>query len=326
MEELVNELWNYISGEVNDQMLKQRIYIICSNFDIKKKETELSVYTCEDYNTQILKKFIIGKAVKGLTERTIRHYETTLKMVFNVIQKQADMITADELKLYLAKRQVYDKVSSVTVGNEYRVLSSFYNWMNVEDIIQKNPMLKVEKPKVRKIKKKAFSTLECEMIRNGCRNSRERAIVEVLFSTWCRVSELAQMNISDIEGDELTILGKGKKERIVYLNAKAQLAIKNYLDEREDDTDYLLCSLDKPYDRLKVSGVEIVIRNLGKRIGVDNCHPHRFRRTGATLALKGGMPIEKVSYILGHESIETTQIYLDINEEEAKLAHKKYVV
>lgn len=326
-DELVGELMIALAGYgIDDDSIRQKIIIVCSNYEIQKKETELSIYTCEDYNMEILKRYLISKTVKGLTDRTLKYYRTQLIYILDRVQKPIDSITADDLKLYLAKRQINDKVSSRSVGNEWRILSAFFGWLHREEIITKNPMFKVERPKERKVKKKAFTNMECERIRNGCKQLRDRAIVEVLLSTWCRVSEVEQMDINDIEGDEITVIGKGKKERTVYLNSKAQLAIQNYLESRVDDKPYLFCSYDKPYERLGTSSIEKMLRELGRELKIDNVHPHRFRRTGATLALRGGMPIEKVSYLLGHESIETTQIYLDTNEDEAKAAHKKYVV
>lgn len=327
MDELLKEVCVlFQSRDVYDNEIKSELILILSNYEISKKSTELTLYDCEDYNAQIIKKFLINKTVAGVTERTIQFYQTQLKFTFSRIDKPINQITADDIKLYLAKRQIQDKIGDVTAGNEWHVLSSFYGWLHREELIERNPMHKVDRPKQRKKKKKAFSSMECELLRNSCENLREKAIVEVLFSTWCRVSEVEGMDISNIEGDSLTVLGKGRKERTVYLNSKAQLAIKNYLEDRNDSNTALFVSFDKPHDRLLKSSIEKTVREIGKRAGVENVHPHRFRRTGATIALRSGMPIEKVSFLLGHESIETTQVYLDINEDEVKQAHKKYVV
>ncbi len=314
------------SQNAYDESIRTKLTLILGNYEIRKKSTELTIYDHDDYNEQVIKKFIISKTVAGMTERTIKYYSSLLNFIFERISKPINLITSDDIKLYLAKRQVWDKISDTTAGNEWRILSSFYGWLHKEEIIEKNPMFKVDKPKQRKKKKKAFSSMECELIRNACKDVRERAVIEVLFSTWCRVSEIQQMDRTDIEGDSMTVLGKGEKERTVYLNSKAQLAINNYLESRKDDNVALFVSHDKPYSRLSKSWIEVMCRELGKRAGVENVHPHRFRRTGATMALRGGMPIEKVSFLLGHESIETTQIYLDMNEDEAKQAHKKYVI
>lgn len=327
MDELLKELCVLLqSCGVYDDNIRAKLIIILGNYEISERNTELVLYDCEDYNAQIIKRFLINKTVAGMTEKTIKFYRTQLIFVFSRIDKPINQVTPDDIKLYLAKRQIQDKIGDVTVGNEWRVLSSFYGWLHREELIEKNPMYKVDKPKQRKKKKKAFSSMECELIRNACENLREKAIIEVLFSTWCRVSEVEQMDILDIDGDSLTVVGKGKKERTVYLNSKAQLAIKRYCESRNDNSAALFVSFDKPYNRLLKSSIEKTVREIGKRAGVDNAHPHRFRRTGATVALRSGMPIEKVSLLLGHTSIETTQIYLDINEDEVKQAHKKYVV
>lgn len=311
---------------VYSEDLRMKLVLVFDGYEISEKVTGIVPYNSEGYNEKIINLFIMNKAVKGLTERSLHFYRTTLTKILNVIQKPANMVSADDIKVYLARRQLIDKVTDVTCHNEFRVLSSFYEWMLRDEQIEKNPMHKVDEPKVRKKKKKAFSTMECELIRSACLDDRERAIVEVLFSTWCRVSEVAGIKISDIKNDSVTVTGKGEKERTVYLNSKAKLAIETYLDSRSDDSPYLFVSMNKPYKALDKGWIEKIVKAIGERAGVENVHPHRFRRTGATLALKTGMRIELVSGILGHESIETTQIYLDINEDEMKQAHEKYVV
>lgn len=308
-----------------DDVIKAEFTIALDGYEVTEKCTEVAMYEYEGYNEEMIKRFLIAKTVAGLTSRTISFYRNQLFFTFDRINKPINAITSDDIKLYLAKRQLQDHLTSASLGNEYRVLGSFYGWLHREELIDKNPMFKVEKPKHRKQKKKAFSEMECELLREGCETLRDKAIIEILFSTWCRVSEVYQMDIMDIENDEITVIGKGKKERIVYLNSKAQLAIKNYLDSRTDSNPALFVSYDKPYDRLGVSTYEKMIRELGKKLNIPNAHPHRFRRTGATMALRGGMPIETVSHLLGHESLETTQIYLDVDEQDMKLAHKKYV-
>lgn len=242
-------------------------------------------------------------------------------------------------------------MAKTTANNERRNLSAFYTWLQKEEILLKNPMSKIEVIRATKLKKKAFSLMELEQIRKSCRTNRERAMIETLASTWCRVSELVEIRIQDIHDGKCTVHGKGDKYRDVYLNARAQLAIQSYLTERKDSNPYLFPKsfmtsvTDSNYEMRKyrakwytnpklVSGsehtdksqVEKICKTLGKRAGVENVHPHRFRRTGATMALRQGMPIMLVSKLLGHESIETTQIYLDISDSELEAAHRKYVI
>lgn len=249
----------------------------------------------------------------------------------------------------MAIRSQRDKVSKVTINNERRCLSSFFSWLQTEEILLKNPMAKVERVKVTREKKKAFSLMELEKIRAACRTARERAIVETLISTWCRVSELTGIRISDIHDGTCTVHGKGDKVRDVYLNARSVLALETYMKERSDGNPYLFpgavegyiqaskggrCAADWYKDPGLVSetapldkgSIESIVRRIGKISGVDHVHPHRFRRTGATMALRAGMPLIQVSKLLGHESIETTQIYLDISDAELEAAHEKYVI
>lgn len=304
--------------------LKNKMVILLSEYDVNKRMTEVAVYH-GDVNKQLLTKFLMSKTVAGCTKRTLGFYQNELSKILEKIGKAATEITPDDIRLYLAIRQAKDGVSRTTASNEWRALSSFYAWLQREEIVLKNPMNRVESIKPEKKKKKAFSEMEVEKIREGTRNLRDKALVEVMFSTWCRISELAGMKISDIEGNSMTVLGKGRKERVVYLNSKAMLALDKYIKSRDDGNDALFVSLQKPHETLDIPGIGIAIRGLGRRLGIENCHPHRFRRTGATMALRSGMPIAQVSQILGHESVATTQIYLDISEKEARQAHEKYV-
>lgn len=325
-EELIQELLVYMSSKgVSLESAQSEMILILDKYEISKRETEIVEYCNEEYNQKIIGAFLVNKTVAGLTEKTLKQYKLILNKVFDTLNKPVNLIDSNDLKLYIATRQVKDKVSNVTVSNEWHILSSFFAWMTAEEIIMRNPMLKVTCPKKRKQKKKAFSDMEVELLRNSCETLRDRALVEVFLSTWCRVSEIAQMDILDINGDEMTVLGKGQKERIVYLNPQAQLAIRCYLSTRTDNNPALFVGSKKPYNRLTKEAIENVVKKLGASAGVENVHPHRFRRTGATHALRRGMRIETVSHILGHESIKTTQIYLDIEESEAKQAHMKYV-
>lgn len=325
MDELLNDIC-FMLQSVNkyDELTRQRLVILMSRYKIERASTEVAIYE-GDVNEKLINTFLLNKKVKGCTERTIQSYDYTLKFIAERLENDFLNASSNDIKVYLAKRKVMDGISDVYVGNEWRILSSFYGWMHREEIIQVNPMYKVDKPKKRKQKKKAFSEREIELLRNSCKTERDKALIEVMLSTWCRVSEISGMNISDIEGNQMVILGKGQKERVVYINARAQIAIDNYIKSRTDNNDALFVTKDRPHERLKPSGIEMSVRSIGNEAGVTGAHPHRFRRTGATMALKSGMPILLVSQILGHDSVDTTQIYLDINEDELKHAHEKYV-
>lgn len=306
----------------SDEM-KNELVILLNDYDIQRRSTELAICD-EDINKNLIARFLVSKTVAGCTKRTLDYYRITISNILEKIGKSGTEVTPDDIRMYLACRQIKDGISKTTASGEWRTLSTFYGYLQKEEIISKNPMFKVESIRPEKKKKKAFTDMEMEKIREGVDNVRDKALIEVLFSTWCRVTEIANMKIKDIDGDSMLVFGKGQKERVVYLNPKAKLAIENYLNTRTDDNEYLFVSRQKPYKKINQSGIEIVTRNLGKKLDIKNCHPHRFRRTGATMALRHGMPVEKVSKILGHEDIGTTQIYLDISEEELKQAHKKY--
>ena len=324
---------------------KLELSLIFKEYEITKAETSLVVYQ-GDPNMAYLRKFLAAKTVAGRTQRTINQYHRRASFVFSTIGKCVTDITPDDLLIYFAGRMKAG-VKKVTIDNDRLILSSFFQWLVQEEVITKNPVAKVDKIKYQSEKKEAFSEYEIELLRANIRNNRERAIFETLLSTGCRISELTSIRIPDIKDDSINILGKGEKYRTVYLNAKAILAIQQYLAERSDTNPYLFPKstfvvgsglkpkslhewykrpdLTHPTDRIDKGSIEATIRKLGNRAGVPKAHPHRFRRTCATLAMRRGMPIELVSKMLGHSNLDTTKIYLDISETDLQNAHKKYV-
>lgn len=348
-----------LSAGVDVEQIKSRLVILLDNYEVSKRCTEISVCD-EDDITHYVKLFLIGKRVAGRTDRTLHFYKHTLINFFKDVPKSPLEITPDDIKMFLATKEVRDGVGKVYQKNISRVLSSFFQWMQREEHITKNPMNKVDEIKTPKVRKEAFTELQVEQIRLAASgDARKECIVEVLLSTWCRVSELVQIKLSEISenGEAVTIHGKGNKDRICYLNARARLQVERYMSQRKDKNEYLFpksclracatgdgkvfsteCAKLKrnPKDWWKEPEligeghadkgvIETLVRKLGKEAHVEKVHPHRFRRTGATFALRRGMPIEQVSKLLGHESIETTQIYLDISEQELAQAHEKYV-
>lgn len=287
--------------------------------EIIKYTKAVTVYKGEP-NKQIIKAFIVAKKVAGASDRTANYYRFIIGQFFAKVGKQFDAINANDIRIYFAKRELEDGVSAVTRNNERRVLSSFYGWLFDEELIERNPMRRVSKIKTKKVQKKAFTPMDLEQIRAYCQNEKETAVIETLISTGCRVSELCGITLADIEDDAVTVHGKGDKDRTVYLTAKAQLAIKEYLNSK---------AYKKRRNKAKVfptvHTVQEIVRRVGESAGIDKCHPHRFRRTCATNALEHGMPIEYVSRMLGHESLETTRIYLDLNDHDMQIAHRKYV-
>lgn len=352
-EELISLMLPYVDQR-NIEDIKLRLSMVLANYSIAEESTELTIY--EGYvNEKILKRFLMAKAAAGCSPNTLRYYKNSISFFFDRAKKPFSDVSADDIRLYLATRTQIDEISKTTANNERRNLSSFYGWLQKEEILLKNPMLKVDSIKVTKTRKPAFTQMDIEKMRFACRNSYQTALVETLLSTWARVSEVAQIKLKEIDLEKGSVLvhGKGDKERIVYLNAKAQLAIKNYLDDRRDNNPYLFpkCNYAGDVKRMSSgiprrvqglwymkpkfvsenehrdkSSIESDIRRIGKRAGVENAHPHRFRRTGATTALRNGMPLITVSKLLGHENIGTTQIYLDISDRELEQAHEKYVI
>ena len=354
-ENVFNELIYAISPYIENKDLsdvRMRLSIVLSKYDVTKSETEIVPYE-GDVNKQMLMRFLMAKTARGCSKRTIEFYRNSITAVLEKIGKPYTQVTADDIRLYMALRVNKDGVSKASANNERRNLSSFYTWLYKEEILLKNPMAKVEPIKETKKKKKAFTNMELEKIRFACQDEMDKALVEILISTWARVSEIAEIKISDIDGNKVIVHGKGDKYRTVYLTAKAQIAIKAYLAKRSDSSpllfpkgksiaetrrlrkgksikDYHLWWQDSTLidvDGIRdIGALESRIRKIGKRAGVENVHPHRFRRTGATMALRAGMPLMEVSQILGHESIGTTQIYLDIDNQQLESTHEKYVV
>jgi len=348
---LINMFCSELSPDKREE-IGMRLAIILSKYNVTEATTEIIPYE-GDVNEIMVKRFLAAKLAKGCSLRTIEYYKDTVTRNLAEIGKVYDQVTPDDVRLLIARRISIDKISPVTANNERRNLSSFYTWLQKEEILLKNPMAKVDTIKEKKVKKKAYSLLDIEKIRLACKTNRERAIVEFLSSTWCRVTEAAKVMISELNNDCVIVHGKGNKDRECYLNARAQLALQVYLSERKDNNPYLFprakeagslaaftktrkqkdaClwymypdAVDDQGRHMDASSLEGIVRNIGLRAGVEKCHPHRFRRTGATMALRAGMPLTEVSKLLGHENIETTQIYLDISDDELKQAHQKYV-
>lgn len=318
----IEEIINKIS--INGDFSEDRLRIVLNDYDIAKKSTELTVAD-DDRRAKAIQMFIVTKKVEGCTERTIQYYIGTLRRFFNEMNCRLDEIGADQIRYYFAVRSIRDKLSKTSQDNELRVLKSFFKWCAGEDYIQKNPTGNVNAIKKEKRIKKPFSETELELIRSSAKTIRDKAIIEVLYSTGVRVSELCMMNRQDINNDEMVVFGKGEKERVVYLNARARIALKEYIDSRTDNNEALFLG-ERTKERLMQGGVELMIRKTGKRAGISKCHPHRFRRTTATMALNRGMPIEQVQKMLGHEDIETTTIYAKSEEENVKASHRKCVV
>lgn len=328
--DLVNDYGLMLSEKLSDEQTetaKDVLRIILSDYEIMSKRTELAVSE-DNAKAKAIQMFFVSKKIEGCTNQTISYYSTILRKFFSEINMELDKITADQVRYYIAKLSL-NGLSKCSQDNELRVLKSFFKWAFGEGYISKIPTLNIKTIKQEKRIKKSFTELQIEQMRKVLNNKgslRDIAIFETLNSTGVRVSELNRMNISDIQDDEITVFGKGEKERIVYLNTKSKLAIQDYMKSRNDNEEALFISSKSPYTRLSKGAIETMIRNLGKEAGVDKAYPHRFRRTSATFALNRGMPIEQVQQMLGHENISTTTIYARSEKENVKASHRKYVV
>jgi integrase/recombinase XerD len=317
IKEILNEMADYL--DVDNQKRLQQVLIkkLCDN------QQKPQVATNEEY----LELFLSSKKIEGCSERTLSYYGTTLEHFFNTTTEPARKITTEQIRIYLADYQKINNCSNVTIDNIRRNLSSFFSWLEEEDHILKSPMHRIHKIKTKKQVKEVISDETIERLRDGCRCIRDLAMLDLLYSTGIRVGELVKLNISDInfEERECVVFGKGDKERRVYFDAKAKLHLQYYLESRNDGNPALFVTLDSPHDRLKISGVEIRLRELGRSISLERIHPHKFRRTMATRAIDKGMPIEQVQKILGHSQIDTTMQYAIVNQNNVKSAHRKFI-
>lgn len=281
----------------------------------------------ENPEQDFLQLYISAKRVEGCSEKTLSYYETTIANALKSIKNPVKQITTDDLRLYLDTYQQRNNAGKVTIDNVRRVLSSFFSWLEDEDYILKSPVRRIHKVKTGKTVKETYSDEALEIMRDNAENIRDLAIIDLLASTGMRVGELVQLNREDIdfENRECIVFGKGSKERKVYFDARAKIHLQNYLDSRSDDNSALFVTLLQPFNRLKISGVEIRLRGLGRRLNIPKVHPHKFRRTLATMAIDKGMPIEQVQQLLGHQSIDTTMVYAQVNQSNVKNSHRKYI-
>jgi site-specific recombinase XerD len=281
----------------------------------------------EKENKPLLDSFIAAKRVEGCSERSLKYYYSTILNMLQKTNKTVKHITTDDLRQYLADYQRNSPAGKVTIDNIRRILSSFFSWMEDENFILKSPVRRIHKIKTGKMVKETYSDESLELLRDNCNSLRDLAMIDLLTSTGMRVGELTKLNKDDIDfiNRECIVFGKGDKERPVYFDARAKLHLQNYLNSRTDDNPALFVSLIGSHKRLQISGIEIRLRKLGKRLNIPKVHPHKFRRTLATRAIDKGMPIEQVQQLLGHQKIDTTLQYAMVNQNNVKISHRKYI-
>lgn len=321
MEEKIVIIINKMADYLNISQMKKLQEVLLQTF------SENNIPKEEISNDEYLRLFLDAKRIEGCSERTIQYYSVTVDRMLQNIKNPVRKISTEEIRKYLVDYQKINNCSKVTVDNIRRNISSFFSWLEEEDYILKSPMRRIHKIKTKQPVKEIISDEAIELLRDHCHCSRDLAMIDLLYSTGIRVGELVNLNIADVdfEARECVVFGKGDKERRVYFDAKAKLHLQNYLRKRKDDNPALFVTLDAPHDRLKISGVEIRIRTLGRKLNMGKIHPHKFRRTMATRAIDKGMPIEQVQKILGHSQIDTTMQYAIVNQTNVKTSHQKFI-
>ncbi len=319
MKERIEKVISEMASELTSNQLRSLQKVLVKIF------AENEITACNSDNNKLLELFLAAKKVEGCSSRTIKYYKQTAEHMFSALRKSLRTISTEDLRCYLVEYQKINECSKSTIDNIRRNLSSFFTWLEEEDYIIKSPMRRIHRIRVKQPVKNTISDEDIELLRDNCKCTRDLAIIDLLYSTGIRVGELVNLDISDInfEERECIVYGKGDKERQVYFDARTKLHLGKYISERTDNNPALFVTLDQPFSRLKISGIEIRLRSLGRRLDLDKIHPHKFRRTMATRAIDKGMPIEQVQKILGHSQIDTTMRYALVNQNNVKAAHRK---
>ena len=328
-EEFVNDVLRdmlvYLDNGQAEQLRKVLNHNL-SGFKLQKNEKAETVVASEE-NSRLTNAFLSSKRIEGCSEKSLAYYRKTIETMTERIGKGITHITTNDLRSYLTDYQTERKSSKVTIDNIRRILSSFFSWLEDEDYILKSPVRRIHKVKTATTIKETYTDEALETMRDNCETLRDLAMIDMLASTGMRVGELVLLNRDDInfEERECVVFGKGSKERMVYFDARTKIHLQNYLAQRTDNNTALFVSLKAPYERLQIGGVETRLRELGKRLSLPKVHPHKFRRTLATMAIDKGMPVEQLQRLLGHQRIDTTLQYAMVKQSNVKIAHRKYI-
>ena len=326
-QKVISEVMQGMLGCLNNVQLERLQEVLehaLFHKQISETEEEVNVALT---NKQLLESFLASKRIEGCSEKSLAYYWTTIDAMTAKVEKNVREMETDDLRTYLTGYQQEKNSSKVTVDNIRRILSSFFSWLEDENYILKSPARRIHKVKATLTIKETYTDESLEKMRDSCEELRDLALIDMLASTGMRVGELVLLNRDDInfEERECVVFGKGSKERMVYFDARAKIHLQNYLQERTDDNPALFVSLRAPHERLKIGGIERRLRELGKRLKIEKVHPHKFRRTLATMAIDKGMPIEQLQQLLGHKRIDTTLQYAMVKQSNVKLAHRKYI-
>ena len=322
MQQLIND----ILSDMSEVLSAKELYTL--QLVLQKKLNTQNNQTYPYTNLEYMDMFISAKRIEGCSERTLAYYKATIEHMLSIIVTPLRQVQTDDLRTYLAEYQLINNCSKTTIDNIRRNLSSFFSWLEAEDYIIKSPIRRIHKIRTGSKVKETLSEECIEKLRDSCLHIRDLAMIDLLYSTGIRVGELVNLNIGDInfEERECIVYGKGNKQRKVYFDAKSKVHLKQYLEQRIDYNEALFVTLDSPFERLKISGVEIRLRKLGRLASLDQrVHPHKFRRSMATRAIDKGMPIEQVQKLLGHQQIDTTMHYAMVNQSNVKISHRKFI-
>lgn len=321
MKEIVQQMLPHLDNaqlQKLQEVLEHSLY----NCEISGKVTE-----AEDDSQKLINSFVYAKRIEGCSEKTLKYYRTTIEAMTEAIDKGVRHMQTDDLRTYLTEYQEKHGSSRVTIDNIRRILSSFFSWLEDEDHILKSPVRRIHKVKTATNIKETYTDEELEKMRDNCEELRDLAIVDMLASTGMRIGEMVLLNKADINFNEreCVVFGKGDKERVVYFDARTKIHLQNYIDSRIDDNPAVFVTLRAPYTRITIGGIESRLREMGKNLEIEKVHPHKFRRTLATMAIDKGMPIEQLQKLLGHKRIDTTLQYAMVKQSNVKQAHRKFI-
>lgn len=321
IKDIIQEMLPYLNN-AQCEKLQEVLQNTLTSYDV----TENKQYE-NNSKQNFVELFLSAKRIEGCSERSLKYYKATIEAMLDELKIDVKHIVTDDIRGYLTDYQKKKKSSKVTIDNIRRVLSSFFSWLEDEDYILKSPVRRIHKVKTGTSIKETYSDEALEIMRDNCTELRDLAIIDMLSSTGMRVGELVLINRNDIDFNEreCIVFGKGSKERVVYFDARTKIHLQNYLNSRKDDNPALFVSLKSPHERLKIGGIETRLRDFGKQLGLHKVHPHKFRRTLATMAIDKGMPIEQLQKLLGHSKIDTTLQYAMVKQSNVKIAHRKYI-
>lgn len=321
IKDVVQEMLPYLNNAQNEKLQEVLRYTL-AKYEITDSQNKE-----ENSEQDFVELFLAAKRIEGCSEKSLKYYKATIETMLDELKKDVKHIVTDDIRGYLTEYQEKKKSSRVTIDNIRRILSSFFSWLEDEDYILKSPVRRIHKVKTGTNIKETYSDESLELMRDNCTTLRDLAIIDILASTGMRVGEMVLLNRNDIDFNEreCIVFGKGSKERVVYFDARTKIHLQNYLMSRTDDNPALFVSLKSPYERLKIGGVEVRLREFGKQLGLQRVYPHKFRRTLATTAIDKGMPIEQLQQLLGHRKIDTTLQYAMVKQSNVKIAHRKYI-